>query len=66
MLSLFETFDHGLTVRRIRAPEVLVDPAVEQVVPAGGGALAVLVSHVASPGDESRRLTLYLLEGAGG
>jgi hypothetical protein len=63
-LSLFETFDHGATIRAIRAPETLVDPAVEQVLPVEGS-LAVLVSHVESVGDASRRLTLYLLEGAG-
>jgi hypothetical protein len=65
VFSLFETFDHGETLRRIRAPEALIDPAVEQIVPAGNGTLAVLVSHVDAPGDDSRRLTLYLLETAG-
>jgi outer membrane protein assembly factor BamB len=65
VFSLFETFDHGETLRRIRAPEALVDPAVEQLVPAGDEMLAVLVSHVDAPGDERRRLTLYLLETGG-
>ncbi len=61
-LALFETRDHGRTIRRLAAPEPLVDPSVEQVLPAGDGALAVLVSHVDDFGDESRRLSLYLLE----
>lgn len=61
-LSLFETRDHGRTLRRMSLPEALVDPAVEQIVSAAEGALAVLVSHVENFGDESRRLSLYVLE----
>ncbi len=62
VLSLFETRDHGRTLRRLSLPAALVDPAVEQIVPAADGALAVLVSHVRNFGDESRRLSLYVLE----
>jgi hypothetical protein len=65
VFSLFETFDGGATLRRIPAPEALVDPAVEQIVPVADGSLAVLVSHVDELGDASRRLTLYLLESGG-
>ena len=65
VLSLFETRDHGQTIRRMPGPEALVDPSVEQIVPAGDGAIAVLVSHVANLDDETRRLSLYVLEPAG-
>jgi hypothetical protein len=63
VLSLFETRDHGSTIRRIGPPRNLVDPAVEQIVPVGDGALAVLISEIASPGDEARSLSLFVLDG---
>ena len=44
-------------------PEELTDPSVEQIVPVGEEALAVLVSHVEEVGDASRRLSLFLVEG---
>ena len=65
VLSLFETRDHGRTIRRLRGPEALVDPAVEQLLPAGEDTLAVLVSHAESFGAEPRQLSLYLLELSG-
>ena len=61
-LALFETRDHGRTLQRLSPPVALVDPAVEQIVPASDDAIAVLISHVEDLGDESRRLSLYLLE----
>jgi hypothetical protein len=65
VLSLLETRDHGKTVRRLAAPEELVDPSVEQLQPAGEDAVAVLISHAESAGAETRRLSLYLLERQG-
>ena len=62
-LALFETRDHGEMIRRVRVPRALTDPSVEQVLPVGNDALAVLVSHVDEVGDASRRLTLFRLEG---
>jgi hypothetical protein len=62
-LSLFETRDHGATIRSIRPPRDLVDPAIEQIVPIGDSSLAVLVSEIASPGDQARSLSLFVLEG---
>lgn len=60
-LSLFETFDHGLTLRELAAPLPLTDPAVEQIVPAAGG-LAVLVSEADPQGSGTRSLRLFLLQ----
>ena len=62
-LALFETRNHGESLRRIRVPQDLIDPSVEQIVPVGDEALAVLVSHVDEVGDASRRLSLFLVEG---
>ena len=62
-LALFDTRNHGESLRRIRMPEDLTDPSVEQIVPVGEEALAVLVSHVEEVGDASRRLSLFLVEG---
>lgn len=62
VLSLFETRDHGATVRRIRAPGSFVDPAVEQIVAVGDGDLAVLVSDPATAGDDARPLRLFVLD----
>ena len=62
-LALFETRSHGESLRRIRIPRELTDPSIEQIVPAGEEALAVLVSHVDVVGDASRRLSLFLVEG---
>jgi hypothetical protein len=63
-LSLFETRDHGQTLREVRAPARLTDPAVEQVAPAGDG-LAVLVSEAADPQGLTRSLRLFVLRRAG-
>jgi len=60
-LSLFETLDRGATLRRIRAPAPLSDPAVEQVVPVADG-LAVLVSEADPAGAEPRTLRLFVRE----
>ena len=60
-LSLFETQDHGGTIRRVRAPGALRDPAVEQLAPLGDG-LAVLISQPNDPDGETRSLHLYVLE----
>jgi len=62
-LALYESRDHGETIRRIQMPRALTDPSVEQIVTADEDALAVLVSHVNVIGDASRRLTLFLVEG---
>ena len=62
-LALFESRNHGESLRRIRMPRDLTDPSVEQIVPMGEEALAVLVSHVDEVGDASRRLSLFLVEG---
>jgi hypothetical protein len=64
-LWLFETRDHGETLRELRPPADLVDPAVEQIVPAGEG-LAVLVSEPADPENLTRRLRLFRLLRAAG
>ncbi len=60
-LSLFETRDHGGTIRRVRPPGALRDPAVEQLAPLGDG-LAVLISQPNDPDGETRSLHLYVLE----
>lgn len=62
VLSLFETRDHGRTLRRLSPPEALIDPAVEQILPAGDGGLVVLVSEAADPDGLTRSLRLYVLE----
>jgi hypothetical protein len=64
-LWLFETRDHGDTLRELRPPADLVDPAVEQIVPAGEG-LAVLVSEPADPENLTRSLRLFRLLRAAG
>jgi hypothetical protein len=64
-LWLFETRDHGQSLRELRPPAALSDPAVEQIVPAGNG-LAVLVSEPADPENLTRRLRLFRLLGAAG
>ena len=63
-LSLFETRDHGATLRQVRPPAQLTDPSVEQVAPVGDG-LAVLVSEAADPEGLTRSLRLFVLRGAG-
>jgi len=60
-LSLFETFDHGLTLRELAAPVQLTDPAVVQIVPAAGG-LAVLLSVADPQHAGGRTLRLFLLQ----
>lgn len=62
VLSLFETRDHGATIRRIRPPRALRDPAVEQIVATVAGDLAVLVSEAAETGEDVRSLSLFLLD----
>ena len=62
VLSLFETRDHGVTLRRIGPPSGLQDPAVEQILPVGTDELAVLISEAESAGDEVRSLHLFVLE----
>ncbi|MDP9198951.1 MAG: hypothetical protein M3O07_07030, partial [Pseudomonadota bacterium] len=63
VLSLFETRDHGATIRRIRSPRDLADPAVEQIVAVGDSSIAVLVSERDNPGDQARSLSLFVLDG---
>jgi len=62
-LWLFETRDHGQTLRQVRPPAQLTDPSVEQIAPAGNG-LAVLVSEPADPEGLSRSLRLFVLRRA--
>lgn len=59
-LWLFETRDHGQTLRQVRPPAQLTDPSVEQIAPAGNG-LAVLVSEPADPEGLTRSLRLFVL-----
>jgi hypothetical protein len=59
-LWLFETRDHGKTLRQIRPPAPLADPSVEQVVPVGDS-LAVLVSEAADSQGLTRSLRLFVL-----
>jgi hypothetical protein len=61
VLSLFETRDHGETIRRVRAPRDFVDPSIEQIEPLDDDNLAVLISDVENPGDEFRTLSLFVL-----
>jgi hypothetical protein len=63
VLSLFETRDHGATIRRIRPPGGLQDPAVEQILPVGSGELAVLISEAENSGDDVRSLRLFVFGG---
>lgn len=63
-LSLFETRDHGETLRQVRAPAALTDPSVEQVIPLSDG-LAVLVSEAADPEGLTRSLRVFVLRRAG-
>ena len=62
-LSLFESRDHGATIRSIRAPRDLEDPSVEQIVQLDDDSLAVLISETENPGDLDRTLSLFVLDG---
>lgn len=63
-LWLFETRDHGKTLRQFRPPARLTDPSVEQIIVAGDG-LAMLVSEPADPEGLTRSLRLFVLRRAG-
>ena len=63
VLSLFETRDHGATIRRIRPQRHLSDPSVEQIVQIDDDSLAVLISENENPGEPDRSLSLFVLDG---
>ncbi len=60
-LSLFETSNHGTSLRWIDPPQAFNDPSVEQIVPHGSKELVVLISDGDGTGAGARRLFVYRL-----